>query len=119
MLCVQEITDWEDTTQNHVYFLNDDRSKMLAYVRAGTDTVFEFSKPLGFTASRRKFLKIDNRWGFEPKEYVKPSKNKQWTVQGSTGKYIVEKTLNGLVCTCSGFKFRGNCRHVKEIEATL
>ena len=119
MIVVQEITEWEDTTLNHVYFLNDDKSKMFAYIKAGTDTVVEFSKPMGFVASRRKFLKIDNRWNFEPKVYVEPSKNKQWQVQGSTGKYIVEKTLNGLTCTCSGFRFRGACKHVKEIEATL
>jgi uncharacterized Zn finger protein len=37
-------------------------------------------------------------------------------VTGSKGnKYTVEKTENGMTCTCSGFKFRGNCKHTESI----
>lgn len=115
MICVQEITEWEDTTLNHVYFLTDDKSRMLAYVKSGTDTVFEFSKPLGFSASKRKFQPVENRWGYQP-EPVK-SKARTWQVPGSKGNtYTVEESRNGLTCTCSGFRFRGKCRHIEEVE---
>lgn len=118
MIVVREVTQWEDSTPNHVYFLTDDKSRMLAYVRLGTDNVVVFSKPLGFSASKRKFVPVENTWGYQP-ETVK-SKARTWTVDGSKGnKYTVEETRNGLHCSCSGFKFRSTCKHVKEIEATL
>lgn len=112
----EETTRWESPVLNHVYLLDDSKSKMFAYVRSGTEQVFQFSKPLPFDARRRSFREIKNRWNFrinEPK-----TSNPQWTVIGSKGdRYIVEKTDSGLTCTCSGFKFRGSCKHVKEIEA--
>jgi uncharacterized Zn finger protein len=39
-----------------------------------------------------------------------------WEFVGSKGdKYIVQKTDNMLQCSCPGFTYRGDCKHVKEI----
>lgn len=36
-------------------------------------------------------------------------------VKGSKGQdYILTQTNNKWTCTCPGFEFRGNCKHVKE-----
>lgn len=113
MLVLQELTEWSDSTPNHVYFVNDERSKMLGYIRAGTKAVIKFSKPLGFDTRKRKFKEIKNTWGFVED---KPQ-NPQWRFEGSKGNtYVVEQTENGLVCTCPGFVFRGKCKHVAAVE---
>jgi len=114
MLVLQEITEWGNSTPNHIYFLNDDKSKMLAYVRAGTSAVFKFSKPLGFDPRKRKFKEVKNTWGFEEEKPIDPS----WQIAGSKGNsYTVEKTQTGYTCTCSGFKFRGHCKHIAAVES--
>ena len=113
MIVVQEVTEWDDAIQNHIYFLSDDKSKMYGYVRKGTNRPFTFSKPLGFVASRRKFKAIENTWNFRVEKPTNPS----WEVQGSKGNvYTVEKTPTGYTCTCSGFKFRSHCKHIDQIR---
>lgn len=42
---------------------------------------------------------------------------KTWTVEGSRGaKYLVVKSQNSYSCTCPGFQFRRNCKHVENIK---
>lgn len=111
----QETTVWDNPAiANHVYLLNDSKSKMIGYVRAGTNSVFTFKKPIGIDMRGRKFKEVPNTFGFVVKETAPV--NPQWRVQGSKGDtYIVEQTENGLTCTCSGFKFRGACKHLEMI----
>lgn len=113
----EETTVWDSNTPNHTYLLSDDKSKMYAYIRAGGDSVFTFKTPIRFDTKGRKFVAVKNTWGYNTNE---PNDNPRWEVQGSKGDvYVVEQTDNGLSCSCSGFRFRGACRHVKEIEAKL
>ena len=109
MKVVQEVTDWD--VPNHVYFLNDSRDKMLAYVQAGTNTVKTFSRPLGFDARGRKFREVPNTWNYTGEDDL-PS-GRTIKVEGSKGAvYTVVEQRGKYTCTCSGFKFRGHCRHI-------
>jgi len=115
MKVLQETTAWEGRTPNHIYITDDSKSKMFAYVRAGTNSVFQFSAPMRLDTRGRKFKEIPNTFGFE--EPVKDTNIKTWSVAGSKGdNYIVSLEDNQYNCTCSGFKFRGACRHIKEVQ---
>jgi hypothetical protein len=58
-----------------------------------------------FSKSRRKFKKIGERAEELDTNIIE--------VKGSTGKtYIID--LDKKTCTCPGFTYRGNCKHVKE-----
>lgn len=115
----RETTQWEGSTPNHVYLLSDDKSKMYAYVPVGTKHVKEFKNPIRFDTRGRKFVAIENTFSYNIKS-TKKNTNPTWQVQGSRGDtYQVEQTENGLACSCSGFRFRGQCRHIKQIEAQL
>jgi hypothetical protein len=112
----QETTVWGDKIANHVYLLTDDKSKMIAYVRAGTDAVFKFKNPIRIDTRGRSFKAVPNTYNYSIPEEVAPTVP-QWIVKGSKGdEYIVRK--NGVMysCTCSGFKFRGSCKHVTSIQ---
>jgi hypothetical protein len=47
------------------------------------------------------------------------SKNKEWVIKSSKGdsSYVVEQNEEGnFTCSCKGFKFRRNCRHIEEVK---
>ena len=111
----EEITDYGDAIANGVYLLNDDKSKMYAYVAPGTGTVKTFKHPISIYIKGRKFKAVKNTWGYKIPGEV--AENPRWMVLGSKGdKYYVEQTPTGLTCTCSGFKFRAECKHVKQYQ---
>jgi len=115
MKVLQETTTWEGTTPNHIYITDDAKSKMLAYVRAGTNSVFKFSVPMRWDTRGRKFKEIPNTFGFE--EPVKDITIKTWSVAGSRGDtYTVSLDNDQYSCTCSGFRFRGACRHIAGVQ---
>lgn len=58
MLVVKETTEWAEDYPNHIYILSDDKSKMLAYVKAGTEEYKVFKKPIGFDTRGRTFKLI-------------------------------------------------------------
>jgi hypothetical protein len=59
MELLKEITKWPDSTPNHSYKLNDG-GKLVAYRKTGTKEWFTFSKPLPFSKSGRKFVRLKN-----------------------------------------------------------
>ena len=116
-----ETTEWADTefNCNHVYWMDDAKNKMYAYARFGNPADTQtFSKPISIDVRGRKFVEVRHdiyKW-VDPEQEA--SANPTWTVMGSKGdKYIVEKDGSVYTCTCSGFKFRGSCRHVQEVES--
>ena len=114
----EETTVWDSNTPNHTYLLSDDKSKMYAYIRAGGNSVFKFKTSIRIDTRGRKFVAVKNKWQYNIDTPADP--NPRWEVSGSKGDvYVVEQTENGLTCSCSGFRFRGACKHVKEIEAKL
>lgn len=120
MKYLQEVTDWGDhNVPNHIYYLNDDKTRMVGYIKAGTKALFKFKKPIGIDLRGRKFIELKDRKVESDEVYfgkkqaeVKPSNAIE--VPGSNGKvYLLTKTANGkYTCTCPGFTFRHTCKHV-------
>jgi hypothetical protein len=94
---LQEVTDWGDKKiSNGIYHVNG-AGQLVQY----NDKVFK--NPMKqFSKSRRKFKKIGER-----EEELAPG---VITVQGSNGKVY---TIDNGKCSCPGFTFRGNCKHIK------
>lgn len=64
-----------------------------------------FKNPIKqFSKARRKFIKIGER----PEELAADVIQ----VQGSNGKVY---TIEDGKCSCPGYTFRGNCKHVKQV----
>ena len=103
MLVVQETTNWE--TPNHIYFLNNDRTKMFAYIADGEEKGQIFKNPIDFYSRGRTFELIKQVAGVTPSIAVKGSKGDV---------YYVSRVDGRLSCTCAGFVYRGECKHAKE-----
>lgn len=116
MKVLKETTQWLSSTPNHVYFVDDSRSKMFGYVPANANQAQRFSKPMPFSARGRQFKEVKNQWNFA----AEVDAARIWSVKGSKGdKYTVSEQDGVLSCSCSGFRFRGDCRHVKEIAQQI
>lgn len=120
----QEVTDWGDhAVANHIYYLNDSKTKMVGYIKVGTKSLFKFSKPMSIDTRGRKFIEIKNRKAESDDVYfgkkepeVKPINAIE--IQGSNGKiYLLTKGVSGRYsCTCPGFTFRHTCKHIQGIK---
>ena len=112
----QETTKYKEDIPSGIYLLNDSKSRMYAFIPHGSDTVKTFKAPIAISTRGRTFKAVPNTFNYTmPGKEL--SKNPTWKVLGSKGDiYTVEKTEHGMVCSCSGFKFRGRCRHISEIK---
>ena len=108
MKVLREVTEWATEIQpNHVYLVEGD--KILAYQPFGTGSVQHFAHRVRLDRARRRFCEepLDPAlWGVsveQPAHIV--------TVQGSRGASY-EVNLEEGSCTCSGYQFRGRCKHL-------
>ena len=109
-----ETTDYKDTTPNGVYLLDDGKSKMYAFKPHGTGTIKVFKNPIRIDVRGRKF--VINSVQFKTQLMEEEPEGRVIDVTGSKGDVYKVTELNGnLSCSCSGFKFRGDCRHVKSV----
>ena len=103
---LQEVTDWgKYKVNNGVYHVNG-AGKLVGY-QVNQDSELQVLKvpSTQFSKSGRKFKKIGERAEELAKHIIE--------VQGSKGNVYYVDTVKQ-TCTCPGFTFRGNCKHVKE-----
>lgn len=97
---LQETTDWgKKKIANGIYHVNSAGQLVQHNDKVFKNPIKQFSK------SRRKFTKIGER----PEELSANVK----VVKGSNGKTY---TIEDGKCSCPGYTFRGNCKHIKEVS---
>ena len=110
-----ETTDYGDAVPNGIYLLNDSKDKMFAFRPRGTGEIKVFRNPIRIDLRGRKF--VVNPVQFQTGLQEPEPEGRSWTVKGSKGDEYRVSELNGnLSCTCSGFKFRGKCRHIEGVD---
>jgi len=106
-----ETTAYTDSMPNGTYLLNDSKTKLYAYVSPGSGTPKQFKNPIKIDTRGRKFVESSTQYKIVTQE---ESEGRVWEVAGSKGNVYKVTEANGyLSCTCSGFRFRGDCKHVK------
>jgi hypothetical protein len=109
-----ETTDYKDNTPNGVYLMDDGKSKMYAFRPFGTGTIKVFKNPIRIDLRGRKFA--INSVQFKTELTEPEPEGRVIEVRGSKGDIYKVTDVNGnLSCTCSGFRFRGECKHIKEL----
>jgi len=111
-----ETTDYRDAIKNGVYLLDDSKSKMYAFRSPVTNSIKVFRNPIRMDMRGRKFMVNPVQF---PTQVAEPEpEGRVIEVQGSRGDVYKLTEINGnWSCTCSGFKFRGECKHVKELRS--
>jgi hypothetical protein len=105
-----ETTEWKADYRvpNNVYLLDGDW--LHAMLAEGSKAAKWFTKPIRIDRRGRKFQEVSAvQFGSQ-----RPAEITTITVVGSKGNsYQVDPAIG--TCTCPGFAFRGNCKHVKEL----
>jgi len=110
-----EITDYRDNTPNGIYLLDDGKSKMYAFRPRGTGEIKVFRNPIRIDLRGRKFA--INSLQFKTELTEPEPEGRVFKVTGSKGdRYTVNEVRDSWSCTCSGFRFRGECRHIRELS---
>jgi hypothetical protein len=112
----EETTQWTGTKQpNHVYLMDDSKSKMYAYIKFGKGDPESFKNPIRIFTQGRTF-KEQRNFTMLFEKFADPAA-RTWAILGSKGNnYTVVQTHSGYSCSCSGFKFRGACKHVESVK---
>ena len=107
MIVVQETTKWSSNTPNHIYFLNNSKTKMFAYIQEGSEEQKIFKNPIDFYAKGRTFEVLRQVEDEQPGIAVKGSKGDV---------YYVTQENNEYKCTCIGFKYHSSCKHIEKVK---
>lgn len=113
MQILKETTVWNTDypVANHTYLL-DNHNRLIAYARSDTNEII-ISKSQSITIDKRyRTFKIVNHLGLQ--KLIKTEKQdgvRIFKVQSGQKVYNVEIRENGYICTCTGFSFRGKCKH--------
>lgn len=113
-----ETTDYKDSVPNGIYLLDDAKVKMYAFKAKGTEAIKVFKNPIKIETRGRKFVvnPVQFATGLKEPEPL----GRVWTVKGSKGdEYRVSESSGNFNCTCSGFRFRGTCKHVENIRLAV
>jgi hypothetical protein len=118
MKVFQEITQWDMPTPNHIYFMDDAKSKAYAYLPVGKTELFEFKSPLKLDVRGRKFKEVPNIWRFFPREEL-VLVGETFRVPGSKGAvYTVTNDRGSWACTCPASKWqKGECKHIIRLKS--
>ena len=109
-----ETTAYTDDLANGTYLLDDSKTKLYAYVSPGSGTPKQFKNPIKIDTRGRKFVESSTQYKIVTRE---EPEGRVWVVKGSKGdEYKITELDGHLNCTCSGFRFRGDCKHVKSIQ---
>ena len=119
----QEVTNWDAgyDVPNHTYYMRDDRAYAVGYIKANTNRLIKFSKPMRMEVRGRKFKLLDkvgeSDTVYFPKVEEETSATVVKTVVGSNGKnYYIGGSTGKWHCSCPGFQFRLQCKHIAEME---
>ena len=109
-----ETTQYNDSIANGIYLLDDAKSKMYAF-RPASGEIKTFRNPIKIDTRGRRFVISPVQFKTQLKE--PEPEGRYWIVKGSRGdEYRVSENRGEWTCTCSGFKFRGQCRHITELQ---
>lgn len=117
---LQEVSEWDaDYKCNHTYLLNGD--KVVAYIKQGGTEVIVLNHQIRIEKRYRKFIEVQNQdlSFLIPNET--PKNIRVFNVQSKDKVYTVElnSVKNKYTCSCTGFTFRGKCKHIDAVKGKI
>lgn len=117
---LQEITQWDrDYNCNHTYLL--DNNKIVAYIKQGDNQVIQLKSRISIDKRYRKFIGVNNLALSKLIPSIKNTDIRIFKVKSKDKEYQVSfnKVKKTFSCTCTGFNFRGKCKHITAVSEKL
>ena len=121
MQILKETTVWNTdySVANHTYLL-DNKNRLIAYARSDTGEIVVSKSGTIVLDKRYRTFKIVNHPGLAKLAKIeKPVGVRLFKVQSNQKVYNVEVSTSGYTCTCTGFNFRGKCKHGQAVVEKL
>ena len=117
---MKETTVWnaDYNIRNHTYLLDGD--KIVAYAVFGGDEIRMSPSRIKIDKRGRKFVFSDHA-GLKkliPQQKSEPGV-RTFKISSKDKTYFVTAKSNTFHCTCTGFSFRGKCKHVDAVVAKI
>jgi hypothetical protein len=112
---LKETTVWSDgSNANHTYLL--DGTKIVAYAKYSDNTVQVLKSQIKIDKRYRTFVKTKHSSLEKLIKNTTPKSNTRvFKVQSKEKEYFVELSDYNYSCTCTGFNFRGKCKHIDAV----
>lgn len=113
MQILKETTVWSTdySVANHTYLL-DNKNQIIAYAIEGSGKIVVSKSGTMVLDKRYRTFKIVNHPGLAKlAKAEKPAGVRIFKVQSGQKVYDVEVSSSSYTCTCTGFNFRGKCKH--------
>lgn len=117
---LQEVSEWDaDYKCNHTYLLNGD--KVVAYIKQGGTEVIVLNHQIRIEKRYRKFIEVQNQALSILIPNETPKNIRVFNVQSKDKVYTVElnSAKNKYTCSCTGFTFRGKCKHIDAVKGKI
>ena len=125
MQILKETTVWSTdySVPNHIYLL-DNKNRLLAYADAETGEIHvSKSQSMVFDKRYRTFKAVNHPGLSKLVKTEKAEGVRLFKVQSGQKIYNVEVSSSVYTCTCTGFNFRGKCKHgdavVKKLQSEV
>jgi hypothetical protein len=119
---LKETTVWntDSPVPNHTYLLDGD--KLIAYAKFGSNEIVISKTQIKISKRYRTFVR-DSHVGLNtliPKR-IKEAGVRTFKINSKENEYFVtlKEKSNTFSCTCTGFQFRGNCKHIHAVVAKI
>jgi len=112
---LKETTVWADSSNaNHTYLLEG--SKIIAYAKFGGNDIQELRTQIKIDKRYRTFVKTKHS-GLQKLIKKTPTKPNTSVFKVTSGEkeYFVELSDYKYTCTCTGYNFRGKCKHITAV----
>ena len=112
---LKETTIWSDgSNANHTYLL--DGTKIIAYAKSSDNSVQVLRTQIKIDKRYRTFIKAKH-FGLQNLIKFTPTKSntRVFKVKSKEKEYFVELSDYNYTCTCTGFNFRGKCKHIDAV----
>jgi hypothetical protein len=117
---LQETTIWAGHygACNHTYLL-DNQNKIIAYIKQNDNKVNILKSQIKIDKRYRTFIKVRNIQLERLSGKSIKDNTRVFNVQSNTKVYNVELNDSHYTCTCTGFNFRGKCKHITAVAEKL
>lgn len=118
---IKETTSWStDYPVPNMTYLLDKKSNIIAYENTKGD-IIKLNNPIKLDKRYRKFIIVKNTRLSKLISKDNTDNNRVFKVKSKEKEYLVilDNNTNILSCNCTGYSFRGTCKHINAVENTL